>query len=101
MERLSSWKGRYFSLGGRIVLIKVVLSSLLVYYFNVFKCPASVIEKLERIQRKFLWNDDREKRKFHLVNWTQVCKQVSEGGLGIRPLRQLNTALLGKRLWRY
>lgn len=67
----------------RVILIKEVLSSLPVYCLSVFKCPVAVVEKLERIQSKFLWNDDIEKRKFHLVNWSQVCKPTEEGGLGV------------------
>lgn len=33
------------------------------------------------------------------MNWNTVCTP-KKGGLGIRPLRQMNNALLGKLLWR-
>lgn len=35
-----------------------------------------------------------------LLKWNKVCKPKREGGLGIRPLKLMNAALLGKWLWR-
>ena len=34
------------------------------------------------------------------MGWDTICKPKKEGGLGIRPLKQMNLALLGKWLWR-
>jgi hypothetical protein len=42
-----------------------------------------------------------EKPKFHLVNWSQICAPLQDGGLAVRNLRSFNKALLGKWLWRY
>eukprot|EP00268_Persea_americana_P041230 TRINITY_DN41041_c4_g1_i1.p1 TRINITY_DN41041_c4_g1~~TRINITY_DN41041_c4_g1_i1.p1 ORF type:complete len:107 (+),score=11.85 TRINITY_DN41041_c4_g1_i1:237-557(+) len=36
-KRLDSWKGRYLSMGGRITLIKLVLSSISIYYLSCFR----------------------------------------------------------------
>ena len=33
------------------------------------------------------------------MDWDSICKPKEEGGLRIRPLRQMNQALLGKWLW--
>eukprot|EP00268_Persea_americana_P005048 TRINITY_DN11696_c0_g1_i8.p1 TRINITY_DN11696_c0_g1~~TRINITY_DN11696_c0_g1_i8.p1 ORF type:complete len:234 (+),score=29.37 TRINITY_DN11696_c0_g1_i8:35-736(+) len=54
-RKLSAWKASYLFMGGRVTLIKSVLSNLLVYYFSLFKCPASLIGRIERLQREFLW----------------------------------------------
>ena len=62
--------------------------------------PKKVITKLERIQMNFLWGKMEERRKFHLVNWAEICKDKKHGGLGLRHLEGLNQALLGKWLWR-
>ncbi|XP_059650347.1 uncharacterized protein LOC132296126 [Cornus florida] len=61
----------------------------------------SVIDRIEQIQRNFLWGGRGEEFKYHLVRWEQVCKPIKLGGLGIRRLIPFNQALLGKWLWRY
>ena len=99
-KKLSSWKGRYLSMGGRVTLIKSVLSSIPVYFLSCFHCPKAVVRRIERLQRDFLWNDSIGKKKYHLVQWENVCKPLSKGGLGIRSVEKVNKALLGKWLWR-
>ena len=88
-KKLSSWKGRYLSMGGRVVLIKSVLLSILIYFLSCFKCPKSVYRRIEKIQHDFLWNDSVENRKYHLVQWEEVCKPLAHGGLGIRSIEKV------------
>ena len=99
-RKLFSWKATYLSIGGRVPLIKYVLSNLPVYYFSIFRCPVSIIKRLERLQIDFLWHGTSSQKKLHLVDWESICKPKDEGGLGIRPLKKMNQALLGKWLWR-
>ncbi|GKB50694.1 RNA-directed DNA polymerase, eukaryota [Tanacetum coccineum] len=47
--RLSEWKARAMSFGGRLTLVKSVLGSLPLYYFSMFRVPSSVILALERL----------------------------------------------------
>jgi hypothetical protein len=61
----------------------------------------AVASRIDKIQRDFLWGGMGEGKKFHLVNWSQVCQPIHLGGLGIRNLRIFNKALLGKWLWRF
>ena len=46
VSRLSSWNHKFLSFGGRLVLLKSVLSSLPVYFLSFFKAPAGIISLL-------------------------------------------------------
>ena len=40
-------------------------------------------------------------RKIHLITWEVILKEKSKGGLGLRGMRQLNSAFLMKLGWRF
>ena len=46
-KKLSSWKGKHLSVGGRLVLINSVLTSLAMFMLSFFEVPRGVLEKLE------------------------------------------------------
>ena len=100
-KKLAGWKRKFLSFGGRVTLIKSVLSSLPVYYMSLFKIPEGVLRKLESIQASFLWGDTDLKRKVHLVNWGCVTLKKEQGGVGIRRLREMNVSLLLKWWWKF
>ena len=100
-KKLAGWKRLYLSKGGRLTLLKSTLSSLPTYYLSLFTIPVAVADRLERIQRNFLWGSSEECFKNSLVAWEKVCSPLEMGGLGVRKLGHFNQALLGKWLWRF
>jgi hypothetical protein len=99
--KLAGWKSLYLSKGGRLTLLKSTLASLPTYYLSLFTIPISVANRIERIQRNFLWGSYGDGGTHHLVNWDVVCSPVNYGGLGVRKIALFNKALLGKWLWRF
>jgi hypothetical protein len=99
-KRLLSWKNRALSMGGRLVLLKSVLTALPIYFLSFFKAPSGIISLLESLFKKFLWGGSEEAKKIHWVKWDKICKAKERGGLGVRDLRAFNIALLGKWWWR-
>ncbi|XP_058082388.1 uncharacterized protein LOC131230485 [Magnolia sinica] len=96
---LASWKCRYLSLGGRLTLIKAALSSLPLFFMSLFRCPAQVLKTMDKIRRDFLWFSKDNQRKFHPLEWSEVCKVFRGGGASIKNLKSMNLALLGKWVW--
>ena len=92
-RRLARSKRMYLFKGGKVTLIKSTLSSLPTYFLSLFPIPVKVANRMEKLQRDFLWSGI-DALKISLVKWAKVC--MPNGGLGIRRLRQFNYALLGK-----
>ena len=82
-KRLSIWKRRFLLFDERVTLINLVLTSLSLYYMSIFKAPISVIRRIDKICRVFLWGGSYEKRKMAKVKWESVCAKKNKGGLGI------------------
>ncbi|GAU44056.1 hypothetical protein TSUD_399540 [Trifolium subterraneum] len=99
-RRLGVWRNKYVSLGGRVVLLNSVLNSIPIFYLSFMKLPIKIWKKIVQIQRNFLWGGPKSARKLAWVSWAKVCKLKSGGGLGVRDLRALNLALVGKWRWR-
>ncbi|KAJ9671310.1 hypothetical protein PVL29_025144 [Vitis rotundifolia] len=100
-KRLDGWQKTYLSFGGRITLIQSCLTHMPCYFLSLFKIPASVAAKIERLQRDFLWSGIGEGKRDHLVRWDVVCNPKAKGGLGFGKITLRNIALLGKWLWRF
>ena len=100
-EKLPTWKGKLLSYGGRLILINSVLSSIPLYYFSFYKVPIWVIQRIDRIRRRFLWGGSENLNKIPLIKWDAVCLKKSHGGLGIINLYHMNIALLGKWIWSF
>ncbi|GKD67985.1 hypothetical protein Tco_1322075 [Tanacetum coccineum] len=62
-NRLSSWKARSLSFGGRLALLKSVLRALGTYYFSLFKATKCVISYLEKLRRNFFWGGSVDNKK--------------------------------------
>ena len=90
--KLAGWKKLYLLKGGRLTLLKSTLSSLTTYFLSLINIPTHMANKIEKLQRDFLWGDP----KTHLLGWDKVCMPIANGGLGIRKLTTFNKALLGK-----
>ncbi|GJX02447.1 putative RNA-directed DNA polymerase [Tanacetum coccineum] len=99
--KLAKWKAKSLSFGGRLTLIKAVMSNLPTYYFSIYKAPNSVINRLEQIRRKFFWHGGVEEKKVSWVAWSKVAAPVKSGGLGIGSLKAFNLSNLSKWLWRW
>ncbi|KAK3199061.1 hypothetical protein Dsin_022476 [Dipteronia sinensis] len=100
-QRLAPWKRAYISKGGRLVLIKAVLSSLPSYFMSVFSIPMGVAKKIEKIQRNFFWNDGVLNKKTHAVDWVTLCKNKHFGGLGIGRVKEKGVSMMVKWIWRF
>lgn len=87
MVMTHGWKVKLLSFGGKICLLKSVLSSIPIHSLSCIKAPNAVLQILEQAMADFLWNSAGRKR-CHWLAWKNVCKPLQEGmrGLGLRSL---------------
>ena len=76
-KKLAGWKQLYLSKGGRLTLLKSTLLSLPTYYLSLFTIPQHVVDRLEKIQRNFLWGRSNESLNSHLLLGRKLCGQWS------------------------
>jgi hypothetical protein len=84
------------SVGGRLVLINSVLSSLPMFMLSFFEVPKGVLKKLDYYISQFFWQSDEHKKKYRLTKWEVLCTPRDQGGLGVPNLETHNKCLLSK-----
>ncbi|GJR93502.1 RNA-directed DNA polymerase, eukaryota [Tanacetum coccineum] len=99
-SRLSKWKVKSLSIGGRLTLLKSVLGSTPIYWMSLYKVPKSVLASMEAIRRKFFNGAQDNEKKITWVKWSKVLSAKKQGGLGVSSFYALNRALLFKWVWR-
>ncbi|GJV11623.1 RNA-directed DNA polymerase, eukaryota [Tanacetum coccineum] len=79
--RLSKWKMKTLSIGGRV--------------------PLSMLRKLESIRNHFFNGHDTNSKKTSWVKWKNALASKEKGGLGVSSLYALNIGLMFKWVWRF
>ena len=98
--RISMWENHFLSRGGRLVLIKEVLHSILIYWDSIAYIPKGIMEKIMKKCLSFLWTVSKQTEGIPLVKLTTLVLPKSRGCWGIKNLELLCRSLDSKYLWR-
>nr|GEV78606.1 RNA-directed DNA polymerase, eukaryota, reverse transcriptase zinc-binding domain protein [Tanacetum cinerariifolium] len=99
--RLSKWKIKSLSIGGRLTLLKSVLGSMTIFHMSIFKVPTGVLRTLESIRCHFFNGHALGSNKASWISWKKVLASKDKGGLGVSSLYALNRSLMFKWIWRF
>ncbi|GKD72699.1 hypothetical protein Tco_1330981, partial [Tanacetum coccineum] len=91
--RLSKWKLKTLSIGGRLTLLKSFLTSIPLYHMYIFKVPMGVLNKMEPIRRNFFNGIEGSERKMAWIGWKSVLASKKNGGLGVSSFFAINRAV--------
>ncbi|GJX15148.1 RNA-directed DNA polymerase, eukaryota [Tanacetum coccineum] len=100
-SRLSKWKAKTLSIGGRLTLLKSVLGASPLYNMSIFKVPKGVLKVMESIRSNFFKGASMLEKKISWIAWDKVLASKKKGGLGVSSYFALNRALLLKWVWRF
>nr|GEV59109.1 RNA-directed DNA polymerase, eukaryota, reverse transcriptase zinc-binding domain protein [Tanacetum cinerariifolium] len=98
-SRLSMWKAKTLSIGGRLTLLKSVLGAVPLYTMSIYKAPKGVLHEMEMICNKFFIGTDSTVKKINWVTCDKVLASKKHGGLGVSSYYAFNRALLLKWVW--
>jgi hypothetical protein len=98
--KLTHFIGKHVTMGGRTTLVKLVLTSIIIYFITILDVPIDVSMKIDSLRRAFLWAGcDKVTGGKCKVNWELVCKPKDKVGLGIINLTKFASALHMRWLW--
>ncbi|GKB81652.1 RNA-directed DNA polymerase, eukaryota, partial [Tanacetum coccineum] len=100
-SRLSKWKVKTLSIGGRLTLLKSVLGASPLYNISILKVPRGILKVMEAIRNSFFNGADSSDKKITWAAWDKVLASRNHGGLGVLSFHALNRALLLKWVWRF
>lgn len=96
---ISSWNHASISATGKVVLLNSSIFSLPNYFLSVMHLPDSILDQISKLSRSFLWGNGNSGRGFHTIGWTVTTLKKSEGGLGLRNLRNVKHSLMAKNIF--
>ncbi|GKD38174.1 hypothetical protein Tco_1258381, partial [Tanacetum coccineum] len=79
-SRLSKWKTKTLSIGGRLTLTKSVLTSLPLYQMSMYKVPMGVLHKMESLRSRFFNGVDKNERKIFMIGWKKILASKKKTG---------------------
>lgn len=83
-QKIDGWKNRFFSEGGKKILIKAVIQSIPTYAMSCFHIPITILKEVERLTTSFWWGDSKKWRKVHWKAWGHLQEPKNKGDLGFR-----------------
>lgn len=78
---------------------KYVREAIPIYPMMTSVLPDSRIQEIQKIRRSFIWGDNDQRKKVHLLSWDKLILPKGLGGLGLRNLENMNNACLLKLGW--
>ncbi|KAH9776449.1 putative reverse transcriptase/RNA-dependent DNA polymerase [Citrus sinensis] len=97
LNKISSWQHKFFSCGGKEVLIKAAVQAIPAFAMSVFKIPLGICEDIQRIVANFWWGSSRERRSIHWSKWEKMS-QAKCKGLGSNPSYIWRSILWGRQI---
>lgn len=89
-QKMSSWTARHLSYAGRMRLLKSVIRSITNFWLSAFRLPSGCLKEIDKLFAAFLWSGTDLNAKKAKVSWSDICRPMSEGGLGFQHLKESN-----------
>nr|GFC25990.1 RNA-directed DNA polymerase, eukaryota, reverse transcriptase zinc-binding domain protein [Tanacetum cinerariifolium] len=89
VNRLSKWKMKTLSIGGRLTLLKAVLGSMPIYHMSIFNVPMSILQRMESIRCHLFNGSDLNSKKSTWVSWNKVLASKEKDSLWAKVMQAI------------
>jgi hypothetical protein len=93
---MSAWNNRHLSQSGRLVLIKSVVFSSIVYWARTLILPKKLLHMLRSAMIRYFWTGSIHNRKLVPCSFSKIESPLRLGGLGVFDVRIWNIAAMSK-----
>ena len=96
---ISNWGHRYLSKGVRLILVKVVLEAILVYWMNT-QIPLGVIDIIRKLYNRFMWSSSLDNKGMAWISFKALAFPKCMWDQGFKIPILFAKALAAKNIWR-
>jgi hypothetical protein len=82
-KKLNLWCNHWLSRGEQLILVKVVLEAIPMYWMSLAWIPKGALESIRRLCYKFIRLGDQVKKGISLVSWKKLTIPKTQGGWGL------------------
>lgn len=76
-SKIRSWKGSFFSLAGKEIIIKAVIQAIPSYIMSCFKLPKGLIDEIHKMAANFWWVRRRESESPLGPMGKALCEEIT------------------------
>ena len=98
-SRIAQWHHHKLSQSMKLIVINSILIASLINHLSIFRIPSSITHKIDSMIGRFFWGSVTT-RGIHWRDKAHIQLPKGVGGLGIRNVGLLNTAMLMKTVTR-
>ena len=91
IKRVLGWQAKILNFGGKATLVKHVLQSIPVHTLAAISPPKTTLKCIKKVIADFLWDTDKDRKKYHWSSWENLAYPINEGGIGVRQLEDVCT----------
>ena len=81
-NRINGWTFKFFSKGGKEVIIISVVMALPNHVMSCYRLPKATAKKLTAAVAQFWWSPGGSTKGMHWKSWDKICVSKEEGGIG-------------------
>jgi len=100
-KKINTSFNRWISKGGHLVVVKVILEAIYVFWMSKAWIPKIILKVIRNILYRYIWSGDNGKIGFTQASWKKLALPKANGGWGFKNPFLFSKGLVAKNVWRF